>query len=77
MSAGRDPAVVAAHVRFAPKADKKQIVWLCPLSAISGLMHRNKPARRSSLFDPVRFAPNATVGLKERTPPSGATRWQG
>jgi len=40
-------------------------------------MHRNKPARRSSLFDRVRFAPNATVGLKKRTPPSGATRWQG
>jgi hypothetical protein len=24
------------HVRFTPKADKKQIVWVCPLSAISG-----------------------------------------
>jgi hypothetical protein len=24
---------ISMHVRFAPKADKKQIVWVCPLSA--------------------------------------------
>jgi len=54
-----------------PKADKQQIVPRCPLSAISGLMHRNKPARRSSLFDPVRFAPNATVGLKKEPRQAG------
>jgi hypothetical protein len=30
------------HVRFVPKADKRQIVSGCPLCAISGLMHRSK-----------------------------------
>jgi hypothetical protein len=35
MSAGRDPTVAAAHVRFAPKADKEQIVSVCLLSANS------------------------------------------
>ena len=27
---------ISMHVRFAPKADKKQIVWVCPLSATTG-----------------------------------------
>jgi hypothetical protein len=33
MSARCDPAVATAHVRFAPKADKKRIVSVCPLCA--------------------------------------------
>ena len=33
MSAGCDPTVATAHVRFAPKADKEQIVSVCLLSA--------------------------------------------
>jgi len=30
------------YVRCCPKADKYRIVSVCPLSANSGLMHRNK-----------------------------------
>jgi len=30
------------HVRFAPKADKRTLASICPLSAISGLMQRSK-----------------------------------
>jgi hypothetical protein len=36
--------VLAAHVRFAPKADKKRIVSACPLSAISRHMQRSNVA---------------------------------
>jgi hypothetical protein len=38
---------ISMHVRFAPKADKKQIVWVCPLSAISRLTQRSKKPRYS------------------------------
>src|SRR5262249_17409113 len=30
------------HVRFAPKADKRPLASLCPLSAKRGLMHRSR-----------------------------------
>jgi hypothetical protein len=42
MSAGRNLAVVAAHVRFAPKATELTRCRELPLCAISDLTRRNK-----------------------------------
>src|SRR5262249_37707820 len=37
------------HVRFAPKADKRTLASICPLSAKSGLTHRSKERFRAKL----------------------------
>jgi hypothetical protein len=48
MSAGRDPAVAAAHVRFAPKATVEPSHFNPPLRANTGCEQSQQTA---SLFD--------------------------
>jgi hypothetical protein len=51
-----------AHVRFAPKADKLQIVSICPL-ARNGLMHRNKKYPYSIASSAMASSPGRGVRL--------------
>jgi hypothetical protein len=64
-SARRDPAVASTHVRFAPKADKKQIISVCPLRAKSVRTQRSKD---SALFDHLVGAPRRGGGVTSRGP---------
>jgi hypothetical protein len=61
-SARRDPAVASTHVRFAPKADKKQIISVCPLRAISGCEQSQQGSAPPVLLGTGWPGKNATLG---------------
>ena len=79
MSAGCDPAVATAHVRFAPKADKKRSVSVCPFCARGRHMQCSKrPVNLGAVGQAIGFLTNYNLApADEKDPRMTALRRRG